>query len=121
MAKLQQVIRECTKPIEHSPKITDQPDFSIFIEPVNGLDVVGVKHEESDTEYPTVTVKVSSTDSTVIVQVSCVGKHEFSERIGTVHHKMLVCVARVNSIAIKRTRLKWSVWENQLAQLSLAC
>ena len=59
MAKLQQVIRECTKPIEHAPKITDQPDFSIFVEPVNGLDVVGVKHEESDTEYPTVTVKVS--------------------------------------------------------------
>ena len=84
MAKLQQVIRECTKPIEHSPKITDQPDFSIFIEPVNGLDVVGVKHEESDTEYPTVTVKVSPT---VIVQVSCVGKHEFSERIGPVHEK----------------------------------
>ena len=59
MAKLQQVIRDCTKPIEHAPKVTDQPDFSIFVDPVNGLDIVGVKHEESDTEYPTVTVKVS--------------------------------------------------------------
>ncbi|XP_063687264.1 protein PTHB1-like isoform X3 [Bolinopsis microptera] len=59
MAKLQQVIRDCTKPIEHAPKVTDQPDFSIFVDPVNGLDIVGVKHEESDTEYPTVTVKIN--------------------------------------------------------------
>lgn len=59
MAKLQQIIRECTRPIEHAPKVTEQSDFSIFVEPITGLDVVGVKHEESDTEYPTVTVKVN--------------------------------------------------------------
>ena len=73
MAKLQQVIRECTKPIEHAPKISDQPDFSIFVEPVNGLDVVGVKHEESDTEYPTVTVKVSHYNAQCEASLS---KHE---------------------------------------------
>ena len=58
MAKLQQIIRDNTKPIDHAPKVTEQSDFSLFVEPINGLDVVGVKHDESDTEYPTVTVKV---------------------------------------------------------------
>lgn len=66
MAKLQQIIRECTRPIEHAPKVTEQSDFSIFVEPITGLDVVGVKHEETDTEYPTVTVKVSDYCSKVI-------------------------------------------------------
>eukprot|EP00116_Pleurobrachia_bachei_P003301 sb/3463563/ len=59
MARLQQIIRENSKPIDHSPKAKEQSDFSLFVEPINGLDVVGVKHDESDTEYPTVTVKVN--------------------------------------------------------------
>ena len=71
MARLQQAIRECTKPIEHAPKIADQSDFSIFVEPATCLDVVGVKHEESDTEYPTVTVKVVTVTVNVLRSANC--------------------------------------------------
>ena len=83
MAKLQQVIRECTKPMEHAPKVAEQSDFSIFVEPINGLDVVGVRHDESETEYPTVTVKVSFSYVIVVTyHMLAIDKHELRSKFG---------------------------------------